>query len=414
MLDTLITKFGLSNAQEVLISGGSAGGLASFVHADHIAARLPSSVRRIGAAPISGFFPLHASADGTHTFAARLRSACALHNCTAGVSRRCLASLPADQAQESWRCLAANYSYASSMVRFFPIQSVLDSVQLDAIWNDTSLYDNGCLARMQPQLASCTSAQVKGLNAYAADVLSDFGRIPKAGRDGEGGFIHSCLEHVAAQGVAAYTGYQLRNTTLVNALPMVGGRGPGAGVEALVQSGVRATRRSGKWPTNSALQGMRSQPPAATNLSLITDRLTFAVDTKTGSIQPTRCLVRRRVCRCLANFPDPTLSPRALRRQRHFGLEFKSISAFAIGTVERSSITITFAHHPALMAFSCVARFIHRADHTIRQGSAAPLRPALLRLQRPRSAWRAFPSFCSLPTWAAATLSWLLGTKGSF
>ena len=68
----------------MLISGGSAGGLAAYIHADAIAARLPPSVRRLGAEPISGFFPLHAAADGRLTFAEQLRAACALHNCTAG------------------------------------------------------------------------------------------------------------------------------------------------------------------------------------------------------------------------------------------------------------------------------------------------------------------------------------------
>ena len=400
MLDTLITKFGLSNAQEVLISGGSAGGLASFVHADHIAARLPSSVRRIGAAPISGFFPLHASADGTHTFAARLRSACALHNCTAGVSRRCLASLPADQAQESWRCLAANYSYASSMVRFFPIQSVLDSVQLDAIWNDTSLYDNGCLARMQPQLASCTSAQVKGLNAYAADVLSDFGRIPKAGRDGEGGFIHSCLEHVAAQGVAAYTGYQLRNTTLVNALSqwwVAGDQEPASKHWYKVASAPLADPASGQ-PIQRC-KACAAAPPAATNLSLITDRLTFAVDTKTGSILSLRdALSGAEFVAASPTSPIPLFHLELSDGRGISALEFKSISAFAIGTVERSSITITFAHHPALMAFSCVARFsIHRADHTIRSRLRCSTATGTATTAAPTIRVASFPEFLQPP-----------------
>ena len=134
VLDTLLSLYGMRHATELLVSGGSAGGNSAFVHADRIAARLPATTR-VGAAPISGFFPMHAAADGAPTMSSQLRSLCATHNCTAGVHAGCTAGLPSG---ERWRCLAANYSYAASTTPFFPIQSVLDVVQLDWILNDST------------------------------------------------------------------------------------------------------------------------------------------------------------------------------------------------------------------------------------------------------------------------------------
>jgi hypothetical protein len=66
-LDTILDflgaeKFGdLSSATDVLLSGGSAGGLSSFLHADYIHARFDKSKSTVkfGVAPISGFFLKH-------------------------------------------------------------------------------------------------------------------------------------------------------------------------------------------------------------------------------------------------------------------------------------------------------------------------------------------------------------------
>ena len=66
VLDVLLTpQYGLAVATDVLVAGGSAGGLSTYVHADHIASRLPASATRVKAAPVSGFFLLHDDTTGT-------------------------------------------------------------------------------------------------------------------------------------------------------------------------------------------------------------------------------------------------------------------------------------------------------------------------------------------------------------
>ena len=55
-------RFGLSNATEFVITGGSAGGLSTFLHADRAAARLQKEApgcSTIRAAPIVGYFLDH-------------------------------------------------------------------------------------------------------------------------------------------------------------------------------------------------------------------------------------------------------------------------------------------------------------------------------------------------------------------
>ena len=59
MIDALLANHGLDTAEEVLVSGGSAGGLAAFLHTDYLRSRMPRSVRRFKSSPVSGFFLLH-------------------------------------------------------------------------------------------------------------------------------------------------------------------------------------------------------------------------------------------------------------------------------------------------------------------------------------------------------------------
>ena len=130
-----------------------------------------------------------------------------MQNATGGLHRDCVASLPA---ADRWRCMFANYSYAHTRLPMFPLQSALDAWQMGNIWQG----DSGCA---KSNFAMCTSAQVADLNRYASDLVSDLQRTAKSKRPGEGGFVESCLEHVAAQG-RAFDTYAIGGTTMQQAL----------------------------------------------------------------------------------------------------------------------------------------------------------------------------------------------------
>jgi hypothetical protein len=52
VLDYLKESHGLASATEVLLSGGSAGGLSTFLHADYVRSQFGQEVK-FGAAPVS-------------------------------------------------------------------------------------------------------------------------------------------------------------------------------------------------------------------------------------------------------------------------------------------------------------------------------------------------------------------------
>ena len=106
MLDALLSEHGLNNADEVLLSGGSAGGLSTYLHADYIKTKLPTSTK-YKAAPNSGFFLLHKTVAGVSLYPDEMKYVFNMQNSSGGVNSKCIASLgPADQ----WRCIFANYS----------------------------------------------------------------------------------------------------------------------------------------------------------------------------------------------------------------------------------------------------------------------------------------------------------------
>ena len=47
-----------------LLEGCSAGGLSTYLHMDYVKTLLPASVTTYRAAPISGFFLMHATVEG--------------------------------------------------------------------------------------------------------------------------------------------------------------------------------------------------------------------------------------------------------------------------------------------------------------------------------------------------------------
>lgn len=214
LIAELSARYGLGEAVEVMLAGGSAGGLATFLQADFVATLLPPTVTRYKAVPVSGFFLMHPTLAGEDSFVAAMRSTYALHN--ASVPAACTSRLAEGDA---WRCFFANYSYETSGTPMFPIQSTVDLYQLFAILQAGG-WDAGCLNRGL-QFANCTTSQLESFNGYAAALLSDWGAglaAGKATRPGEGAFLESCLEHVAEQSHAMYDGYAIGGVSVQQAL----------------------------------------------------------------------------------------------------------------------------------------------------------------------------------------------------
>ncbi len=66
----------------MLLSGCSAGGLSTYLHADYVASLLPASVTTFKAAPVSGFFLDHPNLNGVAVYPTQMKNVFAMQNCS--------------------------------------------------------------------------------------------------------------------------------------------------------------------------------------------------------------------------------------------------------------------------------------------------------------------------------------------
>jgi len=108
LTDGLCSQKGLATANDVILTGGSAGGLTAYLQADHFAARLaaaasPNPAMKFAALGDAGFFLDHLAWDGRDVSRAEFSYAFNMWNSSTGVNDACIAANTA----EPWKCIFA-------------------------------------------------------------------------------------------------------------------------------------------------------------------------------------------------------------------------------------------------------------------------------------------------------------------
>jgi len=194
----------MNRATEVIVSGGSAGGLSVFIHADQIGEMLPSSVKRYKAAPGSGLFLKHANVYDEPVFEDEMRHVFAMQNSSVGVDAHCLL---AKSPMYMYTCLFASEAIRPIQTPMFVMNSIYDSWAASCIFTaepeapSATTPDGNCSAA--PGWAncvnalSCTAEQWDEFNTKWGD---DFRTVIKSDgfqNRGNGLFAYSCYYHVA-------------------------------------------------------------------------------------------------------------------------------------------------------------------------------------------------------------------------
>jgi len=125
---------GLNRATDVVISGCSAGGLATFLHVDWWKARLPSASKVVGM-PDSGFFLDYEAGPNYH---GNMIWVFNQMNSTSGVNDRCIAAY---SNADRWHCIFAEHTAPHITTPIFPLQSQYDSWQIPNILGSNNAAD---------------------------------------------------------------------------------------------------------------------------------------------------------------------------------------------------------------------------------------------------------------------------------
>ncbi len=205
VLDVLQTDYGLDQATDVLVSGGSAGGVATYMQADYISSKLQPAV--VKAAPTSGFFPVVPDYRGGTEFLDAFLAGIGYNNASGGLEGNPCAEVM----EPAGRCLFTNNSYNYMQTRVFPINSALDLYSLENIWQ-------GDLPCAESEFKDCTDQQIGDLEGWRDMFMDTISSADAFVKDGNGAFIETCFEHCAAEEAAAFDGMVIDKVALKDAI----------------------------------------------------------------------------------------------------------------------------------------------------------------------------------------------------
>merc|ERR1719183_2366545 len=199
------TTFG--SATEVMLTGGSGGGHAAVLVADYVKTLMPTSVKKYGAVPMSGYYA---------TYLDNLENVYNLHQMQGVVAPGCAAAL----SSEPHKCLQPENSYKYSETPMFVVQ-MLDSQSLAGAYDDNATVCEAaktawgaCLETPSPQ---CDKDGAAILEGYLEDFVSSIKSTSKYSQKGEGGFLSTCTKHVFYK-VDEYSHYASNGVTVEDAI----------------------------------------------------------------------------------------------------------------------------------------------------------------------------------------------------
>jgi hypothetical protein len=231
-LKALSIHYGMKTADTVMLTGCSAGGLATYLHTDYVHNQLKEkwsiNLKKFKAAAISGFFLQHATVEGKNVYPEEMKYIFHLANSTNGLNKKCIDSYSIN---EQWKCNFAQNAYAYTESMTFPLNSALDSWQTGCIYTselvngfpNQKVTNNGnCSAargwsNCSKNPENCSPQQMITMNQYITDFDSIMSKTVTYNKNGNGAFIHSCHTHCEAQ-TDAYNKFQIDGVTMQNAV----------------------------------------------------------------------------------------------------------------------------------------------------------------------------------------------------
>jgi len=204
IMSDLMTHHGMNHATQVILTGGSAGGAATFIHADHIASMLPKSVRRYKAAPFSGMFLRHTNVENKVVYEEQIKHVFEMQNSTYGVDVHCLVGKTKEQRH---LCMFGQETIKYSLTPLFVFNSIYDEWSLRCIMTaepvpSSSSANYNCAAapgwKSCVMNETCSKTQWDELNTKWGD---DYRAMIKTNKGlearGNGLFAYSCHMHGA-------------------------------------------------------------------------------------------------------------------------------------------------------------------------------------------------------------------------
>ncbi|XP_078619263.1 uncharacterized protein LOC144886502 [Branchiostoma floridae x Branchiostoma japonicum] len=172
-----LLQAGLGEADRLILGGSSAGAIGTYVGADDVTVRLPSSID-VKIVPDSGMFMDLPDKDGVYWFNDTLAAAIELHNATSSANKACREARPQD---EQWKCAFPENLVPYEPRPLFMLNYLYDKVALMDILR-TTCYPDQCQGK---DLAAVQNYRTTLLKVAQTEL-----------REKDGAFLITCFAHV--------------------------------------------------------------------------------------------------------------------------------------------------------------------------------------------------------------------------
>ncbi|KAL5220173.1 hypothetical protein ABZP36_024886 [Zizania latifolia] len=184
VLDELMEK-GLASAKQAILSGCSAGGLATLLHCNDFHARFPKEVSA-KCLPDGGFF-LDAESLAGERYSTFFSEVVQLQNVSEVLPKDCLAK------KNRTECFFAAELVKSIKAPTLIVNSAYDSWQIQNILAPAESYHGVSWSGCKSDIRNCSSSQIQVLNGFRKQFVDDV-KVVKD-KKGWGLFIDSCFYH---------------------------------------------------------------------------------------------------------------------------------------------------------------------------------------------------------------------------
>ncbi|XP_045796777.1 pectin acetylesterase 12-like isoform X2 [Trifolium pratense] len=188
-MEELLSK-GMKNANQALLSGCSAGGLASILHCDEFRTLLPKSTK-VKCLSDAGFFLDVADVSGGHTLRNLFGGVVKLQEVQKNLPKSCLNNL------DPISCFFPQNLINHVQTPLFLLNAAYDAWQLQESLAPPSADPHGSWNNCKSNHANCDSSQIQTLQNFRNQMLNDmkgFSATPQSGL-----FINSCFAHCQSE-----------------------------------------------------------------------------------------------------------------------------------------------------------------------------------------------------------------------
>uniref|UniRef100_A0A5B7BBU3 Pectin acetylesterase n=1 Tax=Davidia involucrata TaxID=16924 RepID=A0A5B7BBU3_DAVIN len=185
LMDELLS-IGLSNARQALLSGCSAGGLATLIHCDDFREILPRGAN-VKCLADAGFFLKEKDIAGNHTIESFYHDVVHLQGVTKSLEKDCVARM------EPSKCFFPQEFIKDIKTPVFLVNPAYDFWQIQHILVPDASYLHGSWFRCRLNILHCNPSQIEVLQGFRNALLKALSEFQQ---NKEGGmFINSCFVH---------------------------------------------------------------------------------------------------------------------------------------------------------------------------------------------------------------------------